>query len=367
MIIRWDISYVLRYADKKLKHRTIGILRMKKALITGITGQDGTYLAEHLINEGYEVSGLMRRTSGGPPAIIERLHLKNGLKLISGNVRDLATVRMAMEEVKPDEVYNLAAQSHVGVSFKCPDETWDTNYYGVGRVVNEALKANPNVRIYQASTSEMFGSTPSPQNEQSPFNPVSPYAESKLRAHEDFISGYRNDRGTFACSGILFNHESPRRGKQFVTRKITYSLAKIKLGMQDCLELGNLNAKRDWGYAKEYVELMYAMLQHDTPDDYVIATGEAHTVRDFVDAAAAALDMSIVWEGEGIHELGRDSSGKVIVKINPEFYRPNEVNDLRGDFSKAKSILGWEPKVAFSELVRLMAAADYDELSRHAI
>lgn len=339
---------------------------MKKALITGVTGQDGMYLAELLSDKGYEVYGLLRRTSGGPPPVIEDLSLQGKLKLVYGNVRDLQTVRQAMQDIVPDEVYNLAAQSHVGVSFKCPDETWETNYYGVGRVVIEALEANPDVHIYQASTSEMFGSTPAPQNESSAFNPVSPYAEAKLRAHEDYIVGYRKERNAFTCSGILFNHESPRRGKQFVTRKITYSLAKMKLGLQENLELGNLNAKRDWGYAKEYVEVMHKILNHHTADDYVVATGENHTVREFVTAAAQALDMVIAWEGSGAEEIGRDTSGKVIVKINPEFYRPNEVHDLRGEATKAKEALGWEPKVTFDELAKLMAVADYDLLSRHA-
>lgn len=337
---------------------------MKKALITGITGQDGMYLTELLSEKGYEVYGLMRRTSGGPPAVIENLNLHNNLKLIYGNVRDLATVRQAMQEVVPDEVYNLAAQSHVGVSFTCPEETWETNYYGVARVVNEALAANPSVRIYQASTSEMFGATPPPQNENSPFNPVSPYALAKLRAHEDFIVGYRNSRNAFTCSGILFNHESPRRGKQFVTRKITHSLAKIKLGMQDCLELGNLNATRDWGYAKEYVEAMHKILTHDVADDYVIATGQNHSVRELVEVAAQALGIELTWEGTGVSECARDSKGKIVVKINPEFYRPNEVDNLRGDAAKAKQILGWEPTVTFRELVKMMAVADYDDLAK---
>lgn len=339
---------------------------MKKALITGISGQDGTYLAESLLQKGYEVYGLMRRTSAGPPSIIERLHLHDGLKLIHGNVRDLSIVRETMERVQPDEVYNLAAQSHVGVSFKCPDETWDVNYYGVGRVVNEALRVNPQTRIYQASTSEMFGTTPPPQDESSPFNPVSPYAEAKLRAHEDFIKGYREQRGSFTCSGILFNHESPRRGRQFVTRKITLSLAKIKLDMQDVLELGNLSAKRDWGYAKDYVEAMVRILQHDVADDFVIATGETHSVRDFVSATARILEIPLTWEGEGENEVAYDAAGKVIVRVNPEFYRPSEVQDLCGVPAKAERVLGWTPTVTFEKLVELMTAADYDELSRHS-
>ena len=334
----------------------------KRALITGISGQDGSYLAELLFDKGYDVYGLLRRTSAGPPPYIEDLHLAKKLSYIYGNVRDLSTIRMAMEEVHPDEVYNLAAQSHVWVSFKVPDETWDTNFYGVGRVVNEAVKVNKDVRIYQASTSEMFGSTPPPQSEQSPFAPVSPYAESKLKAHEEFIVGYREKYGIFAASGILFNHESPRRGKHFVTRKITHSLAKIKLELQDTLMLGNLDAKRDWGYAGDYVEAMYLMLQQQKPQDYVIATGETRTVRDFVNATARVLGMYITWEGTGMSEVGKDQQGTIIVSVDPEFYRPNEVNHLLGDASKAQKELGWKPKISFDQLVEIMVKSDYDAL-----
>ncbi len=338
----------------------------KKALITGITGQDGSYLAEFLIQKGYEVHGLMRRTSMGPPTYIEDLHAEKSLELIYGNVRDLSAVRFAMEDVKPDEVYNLAGQSHVSVSFKCPDETWDVNFYGVGRVVNEATRVNKDVRIYQASTSEMFGTTPPPQSETSAFAPVSPYAEAKLKAHEEFIKGYREKYGVFACSGILFNHESPRRGKHFVTRKITYSLAKIALGMQECLELGNLNAERDWGYAGDYVEAMHLILQQDKPDDFVIATGETNSVRHFVEVAANAFGIKLTWEGTGTDEVGRDQKGKVIIRVNKEFYRPREVSHLLGNPAKARKVLGWKPKVKFEELVDMMAKSDYDEVKKLA-
>ncbi|HUO56395.1 MAG TPA: GDP-mannose 4,6-dehydratase [Candidatus Paceibacterota bacterium] len=339
-------------------------MAQKRALITGLTGQDGSYLAELLIGKGYDVYGLVRRTSAGPPVYVDDLHLAQKIKFIYGNVRDLSTVRIAMEEVKPDEVYNLAAQSHVWMSFKLPDETWDTNYYGVGRVVNEAMKVNKNVRIYQASTSEMFGSTPPPQSESSPFNPVSPYAESKYKAHEEFIKAYRQSYGLFAASGILFNHESPRRGKHFVTRKITHSLAKIALKMQGEFALGNLEAKRDWGFAGDYVEAMYLMLQQPKPEDYVIATGETRTVREFVEAAAAILKMYIHWEGTGDQEVGKDESGKIIVRIDRDFYRPHEVNHLLGDPSKARRELGWKPKVSFDQLVEMMVKSDYDALKR---
>jgi len=339
---------------------------MKKALITGITGQDGSYLSELLIAKGYEVYGLVRRTSAGVPDVIENLERTSKLTLVDGNLRDLGTIRNALDKIKPDEIYNLAAQSHVGVSFNIPDETWEINYYGLGRVVNEAVKANKNIRIYQASTSEMFGSTSPPQNEDSPFNPVSPYAESKTKAHQDFIRGFRERYGIFACSGILFNHESPRRGKQFVTRKITRGLARIKLGNKEPLRLGNLESRRDWGFARDYVEAMHLILSHKKPDDYVIATGVSHSVRDFVKAAAEALDIDIIWEGAGSKEKGINKlTGDVVIEIDEKFYRPREVGDLVGDASKARKILGWKPEVSFAELVKMMIKADYEELSRY--
>lgn len=345
----------------KTKHKNI---RKKRALITGITGQDGSYLAEFLINKGYEVYGLIRRVSSDPLMRIEKLSLDHKIKLIYGNMRDIGTIVRALREANPDEIYNLAAQSHVGVSFECPDETADINYHGVGRLVIEAMRINPKVKIYQASTSEMFGTIPPPQNETSGFKPVSPYAEAKLKAHLDYVVGYRNRHNLFICSGILFNHESPRRGRHFVTKKITHSMAKIKLGLQDSFELGNLNAERDWGYAKDYVEVMWKMLQQKKPDDFVIATGESHTVRDFVNATAKALDIDLTWHGKGIHEHAKDSSGKIILKINPKYYRPNEVNRLRGDSSKAKKYLGWKPSITFDKLVEIMALEDLKNLEQ---
>jgi GDPmannose 4,6-dehydratase len=283
-------------------------------------------------------------------------------------MRDLNRIAAIMDQVKPDEVYNLAAQSHVGVSFKCPEETWDIDYYGVGRVVNEALRVNPDVKIYQASTSEMFGNSPAPQNEDTPFNPQSPYAEAKLRAYQDFVVGIRNTRGSFISSGILFNHESSRRGKQFVTRKITYSFAKIAAGKQQTLELGNLDAVRDWGHAEDYVEAMYLMLQQETPKDFVIATGEAHSVRDFVEATADFFGYQIEWEGSFEKEIGRDrKSGNILVSVNPDFYRPTEVNYLLGDASKAKRERGWESKHSFDDMVNLMSKSDRDLVARERI
>lgn len=331
---------------------------MERVLMTGITGQDGSYLAPQLLDQGYEVHAIMRRTSNDPTARLNDQFRGRKVHFHDGNIRDLNRVRAIMEEVRPDKVFNLAAQSHVGVSFKCPEETWDINYYGTGRIVNETLRVNPEARIYQASTSEMFGNSPAPQNEQTPFKPESPYAEAKLKAHEDFVLNQR-EKGFYAVSGILFNHESPRRGKQFVTRKITYSFAKLYAGKQEYLELGNLDAVRDWGFAGDYTKAMMQMLEIDTPEDFVIASGEAHTVRDFVEAAAIYFDFDIEWNGEGVNQVGVDKkSGKTLVKINKEFYRPNEVNYLQGDPTKAKQKLGWEPKTTFTELVEMMCKSD---------
>lgn len=340
---------------------------MKKALITGITGQDGSYLAEHLLSLGYEVWGLMRRTSLDPLMRISPLmRPEKQVNVVYGNLRDMGSLRAAIEESQPDEIYNLAAQSDVGISFKIPDETMEINYFGVGRLLHEAMRANPKIRIYQASTSEMYGSTKPPQNEQSPFNPVSPYGEAKLLAHTDFVKPYREQRGMFICSGILFNHESPRRGEHFVTRKITMALARIKLGLQDSFSLGNLEATRDWGFAGDYVKAMHSMLQQDVPDDYVIATGESHSVREFVVAAAKALEIPLAWEGAGLDEVAKDAQGKVILTINKQFYRPAEVDALRGDATKAREKLGWKPEVSFEELVAMMARADLENQKRHA-
>jgi len=339
--------------------------RKKRAFITGITGQDGSYLSELLLEKGYEVFGLVRRISHDATVRLGNLEREGKVTLLDGNLRDIGTIQRALEIAQPDEIYNLAAQSDVGVSFRCPEETMEVNYYGLGRLVNAAMKQNPKVRIYQAATSEMFGSSKPPQSEKTAFAPVSPYGESKLKGYQDFVEGYRKSHGLFICSGILFNHESPRRGVNFVTRKITSSLARIKLGLQETLELGNLEAKRDWGYAKDYVEAMWRMLQQDKPQDFVISTGISHKVRDFVNASAAALGVKLKWSGGGVDEVARDENGKVIVRVNPQFYRPVDVHYLLGDSRKAQRALKWKHSVTFEELVKLMTEADFAELSRN--
>lgn len=337
---------------------------MKRALITGITGQDGSYLAEYLLSLGYEVWGLVRRSSHDPHQRIEDLVRNRAVKIVYGNLRDSSSLERALAESQPDEIYNLAAQSDVGISFKCPEETFEVDYYGVGRLVNAAIKQNQKVRIYQASTSEMFGSTKPPQNETSPFNPVSPYGEAKLKAHQDFVVNYRERHGTFICSGILFNHESPRRGKHFVTRKITHSLARIKLGLQESFALGNLEAKRDWGFAGDYVRAMHAMLQQDTPEDFVISTGQSRSVRECVEAACKALGLTVIWSGSGTNEVGKDPAGNVRISINPDFYRPSEVHYLLGDSTKARRKLGWKPEVSFERMIQMMIDADIEEVRK---
>ena len=338
--------------------------KKKRALITGVTGQDGSYLAEYLVGKGYDVWGIMRRTSLDPLLRLTDLAVDRKIHLLYGNLRDSASLERALEESKPDEIYNLAALSDVGISFKCPEETMEINYFGLGRLIIEAIKVNPKVRIYQASTSEMFGKTKPPQNENSPFHPVSPYGEAKLRAHEDYVLGYREKHNLFICSGILFNHESTRRGEHFVTRKISICLSQIKLGIRDHFSLGNLEAKRDWGFAGDYVKVMHMMLAQDAPKDYVIATGISHSVRDFVEAACRELDMPITWKGKGLKEVGMNSKGKVILTISKEFFRPVEVNYLCGDSTKARRDLGWKPEVSFEGLVSMMVQFDLRRLQK---
>lgn len=334
---------------------------MKKALITGITGQDGSYLAELLIEKGYNVTGLVRRTSGHTTGRIEPLIRTNSLRLIEGDLLDSASIQRALEEAQPDEVYNLAAMSHVHSSFAVPEYTMQVNGLSVLRLLDQVKKIAPKAKVYQAGTSEMFGKVANhPQNEKTPFYPRSPYGLAKLSA---FWAGvhYRESYDLFVANGILFNHESPRRGEEFVSRKISLAASKIALGKQDKLFLGNLDAKRDWGYAKEFVLGMWQMLQEKTPDDFVLATGTTHTVREFTECAFAELDISLHWEGKGIEEKGIDTkTGKILVEVSANFFRPAEVDVLLGDASKAKQTFGWAPAISFERLVSLMVKSDYE-------
>ncbi|WP_339756256.1 GDP-mannose 4,6-dehydratase [uncultured Hoeflea sp.] len=343
----------------------------KTALITGVTGQDGAYLSEFLLKKGYEVHGIKRRTSLFNTARID--HLFDGeygrsgqFVLHHGDMTDSSSLTHILQQTKPDEVYNLAAQSHVAVSFEEPEYTANSDALGTLRLLEaiRILGLKDKSKFYQASTSELYGLVQeTPQTERTPFYPRSPYAVAKLYAYWITIN-YREAYGLYACNGILFNHESPLRGETFVTRKITRALARIKLGMQEDLRLGNLDALRDWGHARDYVEMQWLMLQQDTPDDFVIATGVQYSVRDFVLAAADALGMTINFEGEGVDEVGRDPSGKVIVKVDPRYFRPTEVETLLGDASKAKQKLGWTPQTSFADLVAEMAEADLAEATR---
>ena len=328
---------------------------MKRALITGITGQDGSYLAELLLETGYEVHGIIRRSSLINTDRID--HIYDQVKLHYGDLTDSTNLVRVIQQVQPDEIYNLGAQSHVKVSFEMPEYTGMVDGLGTLRILEAVrlLGMERHTRIYQASTSEMFGLVQEiPQKETTPFYPRSPYGVAKVYGYW-IVKNYRESYGLHANSGILFNHESPRRGETFVTRKITRGLSRISVGQQDVLYLGNLNAKRDWGHAKDFVEAMWLMLQQDEPDDYVIATGEQHSVREFVEEAAPYFGMNIVWEGDGIMEKGIDkNTGKTIIKVNAKYFRPAEVETLLGDATKAKEILGWEPKISFKQLVEDM-------------
>ena len=342
---------------------------MKKALITGITGQDGSYLAEFLLSKGYEVHGIKRRTSLINTGRIDHLFQDNhepNLKFIlhHGDLTDSTSLIRIIQEVQPDEIYNLAAQSHVKVSFEEPEYTANSDALGALRILEaiRILKLVKKTKYYQASTSELYGAVKqSPQNEETPFYPRSPYGVAKLYAYWITIN-YREAYGIYACNGILFNHESPRRGETFVTRKITRALARIKLGLQKTLYLGNLNAMRDWGHAKDYVEVQWLMLQQDKPSDFVIATGKQYSVRDFINLAAKNLDMKIEWKGKDEDEIGIYKNEEII-KIDTNYYRPTEVESLLGDASKAKKELGWEPKISFEELVKEMVEKDLKSIS----
>lgn len=334
---------------------------MKTALITGITGQDGAYLSELLLSKGYRVYGTYRRAASTNFWRINELNIQNNpnLHLVEYDLTDLGATLRLLETTTPDEVYNLAAQSFVGVSFDQPLTTTEITGIGVLNLLEAIRFVNPRIRFYQASTSEMFGKVQEiPQRESTPFYPRSPYGVAKLYAHWMTIN-YRESYDIFGTSGILFNHESPLRGQEFVTRKITDTVAKIKLDLQDVLELGNLDAKRDWGFAKDYVEGMYLMLQADVPDTFVLATNRTETVRDFVDLSFAAVGIKLAWQGKAENEVGIDSeTGKMLIKINPKFYRPTEVELLIGDPAKAKDVLGWEPKTTLEELCDMMVQAD---------
>ena len=336
---------------------------MKKALITGINGQDGSYLAELLLEKGYEVYGLMRRKSVTTFGNIA--HRKDEIKFIYADMIDLVSLINAMQISQADEVYNLAAQSFVGTSWEQPAATADIDGIGALNILEAIRTIKPDAKFYQASTSEMFGLVQAiPQNEDTPFYPRSPYGVAKLYGHW-ITKNYRESYDMYACSGILFNHESERRGKEFVTRKITDAVARIKLGVQDVLELGNLDAKRDWGHAKDYVKAMWLMLQQDKADDYVIATNETRTVREFVEKAFKCVDIDIVWEGNSIDEVGKDSkTRKTLVRINTEFFRPAEVDILIGDPAKAEKALGWKREVTFEELVERMVKNDLKLVER---
>lgn len=336
----------------------------KVALVTGITGQDGSYLAEFLLEKGYDVHGIIRRTSLFNRDRIEdaRSNAKKAgmvYDLHYGDMGDSSSLNRIVAATRPDEIYNLAAQSHVQVSFDSPEFTADVDATGVLRLM-EAVRSNKlQSRIYQASTSELYGKVmETPQTESTPFYPRSPYGVAKLYAYW-IVKNYRESYNMHASNGILFNHESPRRGENFVTRKVTLSFAKIKAGLQDTMRMGNLDAKRDWGYAKDYVEMMWIMLQQPEPDDYVAATGETHTIREFIEKAAPYAGYEIVWDGEGVKEVGRDKkTGKVLVEVDPKFFRPAEVELLLGNPAKAKAKLGWTPKVKFEQLVEIMMKAD---------
>jgi len=347
---------------------------MKKALITGITGQDGAYLAEFLLAKGYEVHGIKRRASSFNTGRIDHLYedphdQHRRFFLHYGDLTDANNLLRIVQEVQPQEIYNLAAQSHVAVSFESPEYTANVDGLGTLRLLEaiRVLELTESVRFYQASTSELYGLVQeTPQKESTPFHPRSPYSVAKLYAYWITVN-YREAYGMYACNGILFNHESPMRGETFVTRKITRGLAQIKLGLQDCVYLGNLDAKRDWGHARDYVEAMWMMLQQESPEDLVIATGKQYTVREFVNAAAEELGMKLTWRGHGLEEKAVDAYGSSVVVVDPRYFRPAEVDTLIGDASKARARLGWQPRTTFRETVAEMVATDLQAAERDRV
>jgi len=347
----------------------IKIIMNKKAIITGVTGQDGSFLTELLLSKGYEVHGIVRRSSsfntGRIDHIINNKKFNNRFYFHHGDITDSSSLNRLIEAVEPDEIYNLAAQSHVKVSFEIPDYTAQVDGLGALRFLDAIRKVGVKTKFYQASTSELFGKVQEiPQSERTPFYPRSPYAVAKLYAYW-IIVNYREAYNLFACNGILFNHESERRGETFVTRKITRAAARIKEGLQEKILLGNLDAKRDWGYAPEYCEGMWLMLQQEKPEDFVLATGESYTVRDFVDIAFKALDIEIDWRGNGEKEIGVEKkTGAIRVEVDPKYYRPTEVNELLGDPSKARSLLGWEAKTSLENLIKIMIESDWAKVKK---
>ncbi len=345
---------------------------MKRALITGVTGQDGAYLAEYLLRKGYEVHGVKRRSSSFNTGRVDHLYRdphEEDVRFFMhyGDLTDATNLIRLIQETRPDEIYNLAAQSHVMVSFETPEYTANADALGALRLLEaiRILRLEDKTRFYQASTSELYGKVQEvPQRETTPFYPRSPYAAAKIYAYWITVN-YREAYKIFACNGILFNHESPIRGETFVTRKITRAVARIKLGLQKRLYLGNLGAKRDWGYAGDYAKAMWLMLQQDVPDDFVIATGQSHTVRAFVEMAFREVGIQVTWEGQGISEVGRDGeSGEILVQVDPRYFRPTEVDELLGDPTKAQTKLGWKPKVPFEELVKIMVREDIKEAEK---
>ncbi len=342
---------------------------MKKALITGLTGQDGSYLAELLLEKGYEVHGIIRRSSSFNTGRIDHLINNESIRgrffFHHGDLTDASNLNRLLEKIEPDEIYNLAAQSHVHVSFELPDYTAQVDALGTLRFLDAIRETGVNTKFYQASTSELYGKVQEvPQTERTPFYPRSPYGVAKLYAYWIIIN-YREAYNLFACNGILFNHESPRRGETFVTRKITQAAARIKAGLQEKVLLGNLDSKRDWGYAPEYVEAMWLMLQKDIADDFVIATGETHTVREFCEVTFSELGISLEWKGVGIHEKGIDvNSGNIIIEINPRYFRPTEVDILIGNAGKAEKELGWKPSTSFQELIKIMVNSDWEKVQK---
>ena len=356
------------------RNRGYSEILMKRALITGVTGQDGSYLAEFLLNKGYEVHGIKRRASLFNTTRIDHLYRdphEAGVRffLHHGDVTDSSSLIRIMQQTQPDEVYNLAAQSHVAVSFEQPEYTADTNALGTLRLLEaiRILGLQKRTRFYQASSSEMFGQVQHvPQSESTPFYPRSPYAAAKLYAYWITIN-YREAHDIYACNGILFNHESPVRGENFVTRKITRGLCRIKLGLQDCLYLGNLDARRDWGHARDYIEAQWLMMQRERPGDYVIATGIQHSVRDFVVAVARELDMQLDWRSSGLDERAIDSTGRCVVAVDQRYFRPTEVDTLLGDATKAREELGWKPKYTLNDLVKEMVSEDLEVAQRDAL